>query len=74
MSKKATLDEKYPKGAYLEGYVYAEPVSTGEGVKGVSHSIPVLGFYGNWTDPSMYDVGSFCGVSVWNGGAASLFE
>ena len=57
--QKAALDEKYPKGAYVEGYVYAEPVSTGEGVKGVSHSIPVLGFYGNWTDPSMYDVGSF---------------
>ena len=56
--QKAALDEKYPKGAYLEGYVYAKPVSTAEGVKGVSHSIPVLGFYGNWTDPSMYDVGS----------------
>ncbi len=27
-------------------------------MQGTEHSIPVLGFYGNWTDPSMYDVGS----------------
>ena len=49
----------YENGAYLEGYVYAESLTTDEGVMGTSHSIPVLGFYGNWSDPSMYDKGTY---------------
>ncbi len=48
-----------PKGAYVEGYIYAEAISSEEGVKGTCHSIPVLGYYGSWTEPSMYDRGSF---------------
>ncbi len=55
---KEYLDTASPKGAYVEGYVYAEPVATEEGAQGVTHSIPVLGFYGSWTEPSMYDVSS----------------
>ena len=47
------LQSEYPTGAYIEGFVYAEPE------QGVSHSIPVLGFYGSWTDPSMFDVGGW---------------
>ena len=54
-SLRQELDGSYPNGAYLEGYVYAEPVSTEEGVVAATHSIPVLGFYGSWTDASMYD-------------------
>ena len=46
-------------GAYVEGYVFANEVSSAEGVEGTSHSIPVLGYYGNWTDASMFDVGSY---------------
>ena len=49
----------YENGAYLEGFVYAESLTTEEGVEGTSHSIPVLGFYGNWSDPSMFDKGSY---------------
>ena len=49
---KAELDENYPNGTYIQGYLFA---STGE----TDHSIPVLGFYGNWTDPSMFDVGQW---------------
>ncbi len=49
------LDYYYTAGAFVEGYVYAETIPTEEGVAGTCHSIPVLGFYGNWTDPSMYD-------------------
>ena len=45
----------YEKGAYLEGYVYAYEYTGEEDVVGTVHSIPVLGFYGNWSDPSMYD-------------------
>lgn len=31
----------------------------GEGIKGTTHSIPVLGFYGNWSTASMFDKGSY---------------
>ena len=56
---KAYLDEAYPTGAYVEAYVFAEPVTDSEGVAGVTHSIPVLGYYGSWTEPSMYDLSSY---------------
>lgn len=52
---KASLDQQYKNGAYIEGYLYVEPVSTDEGEAAPVHSIPVLGFYGNWSTPSMYD-------------------
>ena len=45
-------------GNYVEGYIYASEVSTADGAYGVTHSIPVLGFYGNWTESSMTDIGS----------------
>ena len=53
------LDNYYPNGAYIEAYLYAKESATDEGVEGTVHSIPVLGFYGNWSDASMYDVGSY---------------
>jgi len=49
----------YENGAYIEGYVYAESLSSAEGEAGTTHSIPVLAYYGNWSDPSMFDKGSF---------------
>ncbi len=45
-------------GTYVEGYVFAEEPSSSEGETGTTHSIPVLGYYGSWTDSSMFDVGS----------------
>lgn len=56
-AQKKALDEKYENGAYVQGYVFAAPTVTSEGVRGVTHSIPVLAFYGNWTDASMYEMG-----------------
>lgn len=56
--QKAYLDTYYTSGAYIEAYVYAESLSSAEGVEGTTHSIPVMGFYGNWSDASMYDKGS----------------
>ena len=44
--QKAELDAKYPNGAYVEGFVFVNA--------DVAHSIPVLGFYGNWSDPNMF--------------------
>ena len=49
----------YENGAYIEAYVYAESLTTAEGVAGTSHSIPMLAYYGNWSDPSMFDKGSY---------------
>jgi len=49
----------YENGAYIQAYVYAAAKSTAEGVAGTVHSIPVLGFYGDWSDPSMFDKGSY---------------
>ena len=57
-AQKEYLDEIYINGAYIEAFVYADAVADEEGVDGTCHSIPVLGFYGNWTDPSMYEKGS----------------
>ncbi len=54
-AQKKALDEKYENGAYVQGYVFAAPTATSEGVRGVTHSIPVLAFYGNWTDASMFE-------------------
>ena len=48
-----------PNGNYIEGYLYVKEGDTEEGVIGVEHSIPVFGFYGNWSDASMFDRGSY---------------
>lgn len=55
---KQWLDTYFKKGTYVQAYVYAEPLSDSEGVKTTTHSIPVLAYYGNWTDASMYENGS----------------
>ena len=45
----------FTNGFYIEGFVYADTVADAEGKVAASHSIPLLGWYGNWTDPSMYE-------------------
>lgn len=55
---KQWLDTYFKNGAYIQAYVFAEPLGDSEGVKTTTHSIPVLAFYGNWTDPSMFEGGS----------------
>ena len=56
---RVLIEENYPNGTYVQGYLYAEGMANDEGVAGTVHSIPVLGFYGSWTDPSMFDVGTW---------------
>ena len=56
---KATVDYYYPNGTYIQGYLFAQGVSSDEGVAGTCHSIPVLGFFGNWTEASMFEVGTY---------------
>ena len=52
------LDEVTPKGTYVQAFVYARGVADAEGAVGTVHSIPVLAFYGDWSEPSMYDRGT----------------
>lgn len=48
---KAWLNEHYPNGSYIEGFLYADSCD-GDGRQ---LSVPMLGFYGSWAEPSMYD-------------------
>lgn len=57
--QKEALEATYPNGAMIQAYVFAGETATAEGVQGITHSIPVLAFYGSWTDASMFDVGTF---------------
>ena len=53
---KEALDNSYENGAYLEGFVYVNPIATADGaLEDVAHSIPVLGFYGSWSEASMFE-------------------
>ncbi len=57
--EKEWLDSMYIGGAYVQGFVYAIGEATAEGEEATMHSIPVLGYYGSWTDSSMFDNGSY---------------
>ena len=52
------LDAEAPKGAYVQAFVYARGVADAEGAMGTGHAIPVLAFYGDWSEPTMYDRGT----------------
>ena len=50
---RSFIEESFPNGTYIQGFLFAQVQG------GTAHSIPVLGFYGNWTDPGMFDVGQW---------------
>ncbi len=52
---KAFLKKYYTAGAYIEGFTFVTPEVTAEGERAPVLSVPVLGFFGNWSEPSMYD-------------------
>ena len=54
LTDKAAL-ESYVNGAYVEGFVHVTAAPDAEGLIDPAYTIPVLGFYGNWSDASMYD-------------------
>ena len=56
---KDFIDYYCESGAYIEGFVYADGEADEEGNITTAHSIPVLGFYGNWSTASMFDKGSY---------------
>jgi len=51
---KALFDTYYTAGAYVEAYVNVVPRDDS-----AAHYIPVLAYYGSWTDSSMFDIGSY---------------
>ncbi len=62
--QKKELDENNENGAYVQGYVTLRPVASPEGLLLTTHSIPVLAYYGNWSDPSMFDFENYFTMSV----------
>ncbi len=50
------LIDTYFGQTYVFAYTFIEGISTGEGeIVDVTQSIPMLAFYGNWTDAAMFD-------------------
>ena len=71
----AELDDEAPKGAYVQAFVYARGVADAEGTMGTGHAIPVLAFYGDWSEPSMYDRGTLMElVSLTSNTAPYLYQ
>ena len=58
-NEAAELLETYPNGFYVEAYAKIDALPDSQGAVSTSHSIPVLGFYGNWSDASMFDKGGY---------------
>lgn len=57
---KAWLNEHYKNGTYVQGFVFAKPIANAEGaISGSTLHIPLFAFYGNWTDPLMYEAPSW---------------
>ena len=72
---KAELNAETPKGTYVEAFVYARGVADEEGNTGTVHSIPVLAFYGDWSEPSMFDRGTLMElVSLTSNTAPYLYQ
>ena len=56
-SDRQYIQSNFVNGTYVEGFLYLKAQEEADGAVGVSHSIPILGFYGNWTDASMFERG-----------------
>lgn len=56
-SDRQYMESNFVNGTYVEGFLYLNAEEEADGAVGVSHSIPILGFYGNWTDGSMFERG-----------------
>ncbi|MBQ8620728.1 MAG: InlB B-repeat-containing protein [Oscillospiraceae bacterium] len=53
-SDKAYLSQ-FPNGIYVEGYLYATPETGAEGEQAVTLTMPMVGFYGDWSDADIFD-------------------
>lgn len=62
-----TILEDRENGGYVEGYTFVTSDDDAD------HSIPVLGYYGSWTDPSMYDAVSYVEQAMGSSAKESYF-
>ncbi len=46
---------KFPNGIFVEGYVYATPAASAEAEAPVKLVLPMVGFYGDWSDAKIFD-------------------
>ena len=52
---KAYLD-KFPNGIFVEGFVYADEVTLDtENTAAARLTMPMVGYYGDWSDPEVFD-------------------
>ena len=48
--------QNFPNGMFVEGYLYATPVTEdAEGQQSVRLVMPMLGYFGDWSDPALFD-------------------
>ena len=59
---KAWLEQYYPNGGYVEGFVYL----TNADADGVDLSLPFMGFCGDWTDAPVFDTAYWYDNSFWS--------
>lgn len=52
---EAYLNDNFANGSFVEGYLYLRSIADEEGAVNADQSIPFLGYYGSWTEPSMTD-------------------
>lgn len=50
---KKYMDANFPNGIYVDGYVRCYALDEG----GVDLSLPFMSFYGDWTEPPLFDTG-----------------
>ena len=46
---------QFPNGMFVEGYIYATPATEAEGISPVRLTMPVMGFYGDWSAADVFD-------------------
>jgi len=51
-------NDVYTAGAFIEGYTYLTEKS------GVTHSVPILGYYGDWTEPNVLEYEDFQPITL----------
>ncbi len=56
------IDDYDDNGAYVEGYVWAKEMVGSDGAEGDVLSIPVLAYYGDWSEPPMFDIGTYASL------------
>ena len=61
---KAFFDAAYPNGGYVEGYIYLNSLDE------AGMNLPFLGFYGDWTEPPVFDSAFWYDNTFW--GAAPV--